>query len=182
MTITERACHHGRRRRSQATATAAAALIATATGCADQPTPVDQPTVAPVAGSATPVPKTARGVDTPGPSHPHRRPAHISTAIAIRIPVVFLRLADCESGEWDRHKRPIPGSRRWDYNDGHYQGGFNFAPSTYTSYKPHGYPARADLASPGQQYVVARLVLRDQGVRAWPVCGPKVGLTLSDAA
>lgn len=91
MTSIERA--HVRRRRR---VVAAAVLAASATSCADQPTPVDAPTVAPVVGSATRVPKTtARGVDTPGPSHPHRRPAHIGTALTIRR----LRVtAYCETG------------------------------------------------------------------------------------
>jgi hypothetical protein len=40
----------------------------------------------------------------------------------------------------------------------------------------------ANLAARADQITIAKVVLRRQGVIAWPVCGPKVGLTMEEAA
>lgn len=80
-------------------------------------------------------------------------------------------LAQCESsGHWNYG---APGA----YTDGDgYEGGLNFAPSTWTSFKPRSYPAHAYDATPAQQITVARHVLAVQGWQAWPSCSLKLGL------
>lgn len=88
---------------------------------------------------------------------------------------IWDRLADCESGEWDRHGRPIPGTRRWDDRRGGYEGGLHFAPGTWDGFRPADFPDAAYLASREQQIAVAHRVLAAQGWGAWPVCSRKVG-------
>lgn len=76
------------------------------------------------------------------------------------------KVADCES------------SGNWAINTGNgYFGGLQFSASTWSAYKPPGYPSRADLASKAQQITVAERVLVSQGPGAWPVCGPRAGLS-----
>lgn len=96
----------------------------------------------------------------------------------VPVPVVtpFDRLADCESGQWDRHGHPIEGTRDWAYDDGHYQGGLNFHPDTWDWLRPPAYPDSAADASRLQELHVANRVLAVQGWQAWPVCSRKVGL------
>jgi Transglycosylase-like domain len=78
---------------------------------------------------------------------------------------VWDRLAKCESGG------------RWNYNGSSgYDGGLQFLPSTWRSYKPSGYPSYAWQASREQQIVVAEKVLSDAGWGAWPACARKLGL------
>lgn len=84
-------------------------------------------------------------------------------------PGAWYRLAQCESGG------------NWAISDRHHSGGLQFAWGTWNTYRPEGFPRYAHEASPDQQIVVGKLVLRAQGVRAWPVCGPRVGLTMADA-
>lgn len=97
-------------------------------------------------------------------------------------------LADCESGEWDRHGNPIPESRRWDYGapgaftrPGYpFHGGLNFHPDTWRwvagdlgllNRFPHAYDA-----PPAVQIQVGAETQRRQGWKAWPVCSRKLGL------
>ena len=83
---------------------------------------------------------------------------------------VWLALASCESGQ------------RWTLTGRHHEGGLQFAHSTWDNYRRVDEPADANLASPAKQIEVAKRVLRAEGVRAWPTCGPRVGLTMADAA
>lgn len=104
------------------------------------------------------------------------------------VPAPWGALADCESGEWDRHGNPIPNSRRWDYGAPgafvrpgyNFQGGLNFAASTwrwvagdmgYLDAYPHAYDAPVHV-----QIEVAQETQRRQGWGAWPVCSRKIGL------
>lgn len=80
------------------------------------------------------------------------------------------RLVQCEAGG------------RWDIYNPPHEGGPQFHFKTWEAYRDADMPDSANLASPAQQIVVAKRVLRAQGVRAWPVCGPRAGLTLADAA
>lgn len=89
---------------------------------------------------------------------------------------VWYRLADCESGEWDRNRNPIPGSARWSVHDSVHEGGLQFAVSTWDGFKPAGYPDGAHQASPDQQIAVAERVRDAQGWGAWPTCSRKLGL------
>jgi len=91
------------------------------------------------------------------------------------------RLADCESGDWGANGVPISGSARWNYgiNFSHgdiYEGGLNFHPGTWDSYRSGDMPGHAGQASRSQQIAVAEQVLADQGWGAWPVCSSKIGL------
>ncbi|MEY3019773.1 MAG: Resuscitation-promoting factor Rpf2 precursor [Actinomycetota bacterium] len=77
---------------------------------------------------------------------------------------IWDELAMCESrGNW-----AIDGPR--------YDGGLQFHPSTWNSYKPAGYPEFAWQASREQQIEVAVRVQARQGWRAWPACARKLGL------
>lgn len=93
---------------------------------------------------------------------------------------VWLRIADCESGEWDADADPIPGSARWSYGaeaDHHlFEGGLHFEPSTWEDFRDLDMPPHAGEASPVAQLVVAERVLEEQGWTAWPVCSRKLGL------
>src|SRR5690242_2258126 len=79
---------------------------------------------------------------------------------------VWDRVASCESGN------------NWHINTGNgYYGGVQFSRSTWDAYHGQKYAARADLATRLEQIEVARRVLAAQGPNAWPVCGPRAGLT-----
>ncbi|MGV0717852.1 transglycosylase family protein [Mycolicibacterium sp. XJ662] len=57
----------------------------------------------------------------------------------------------------------------WAANTGNgFFGGLQFKQSTWDAFKPHGAPARADLATKAQQIAAAENVLRGQGPKAWP--------------
>lgn len=104
------------------------------------------------------------------------------------VPAPWGALADCESGEWDRHGDPIPDSRRWDYGapgafvrPGYdFDGGLNFTASTwawvagdlgYLDQYPHAYDA-----PPSVQVEVGQETQRRQGWKAWPTCARMLGL------
>lgn len=93
-------------------------------------------------------------------------PAHMPP-----FPQPWQALAECESsGHWDYG---APG--RYTDGDG-YEGGLNFAPTTWTSFAPANYPTHAYSATVAQQIAVARRVLAVQGWAAWPACSSKLGL------
>lgn len=82
---------------------------------------------------------------------------------------------------WDKVARCESGGN-WHINTGNgYYGGLQFSRSTWNAYRLSGYPSRADLASKAQQIRVAERVLRSQGPGAWPVCGPRAGLSRTQA-
>jgi nucleoid-associated protein YgaU len=79
---------------------------------------------------------------------------------------VWDRVAHCES------------SNRWHINTGNgFYGGLQFTASTWRAYDGHKYARQANLATRAEQIQVARRVLASQGPHAWPVCGPRAGLT-----
>ncbi|MFE1328049.1 peptidoglycan DD-metalloendopeptidase family protein [Streptomyces sp. NPDC058735] len=81
----------------------------------------------------------------------------------------WTKVAACES------------SKDWDINSGNgFHGGLQFTQSTWEAYGGRAYAARADLATKGQQIVVAEKVLDGQGPGAWPVCSARAGLTRDD--
>ena len=94
---------------------------------------------------------------------------------------VWYRLADCESGDWDRNGRPIPGTARWDARGGGHEGGLQFLPSTWRQAGGNAVATHAYEATAGEQITVARIWLGRTSVSQWPVCGPKVGLSMADA-
>lgn len=81
----------------------------------------------------------------------------------------WLRVAACES------------SGNWAINTGNgYYGGLQFAPSTWSGYGGGRYAPYANEATEWQQITIAERVLASQGVNAWPVCGPRAGLSMAD--
>lgn len=103
-----------------------------------------------------------------------------AAAAAAERAAVWDRLADCESGAWDRAGRPIPGTATWDYGlraseDGFFQGGLQFHPVTWDEFRDAGMPGHAGRASRAQQIAIAERVLDAQGWGAWPACSKKLG-------
>lgn len=93
----------------------------------------------------------------------------------------WVRLADCESGDWDADGEPQRGSARWRYgvNFDHgdiFEGGLNFHPDTWESFRDPDMPGHAGRASRWEEMEVAERVLDEQGWNAWPVCSRKVDL------
>lgn len=79
---------------------------------------------------------------------------------------VWDRVASCESGG------------NWHINTGNgYFGGLQFSAGTWRAYGGAAYASRADLASKTAQISIAERVLNSQGPGAWPVCGPRAGLS-----
>jgi len=77
---------------------------------------------------------------------------------------IWDQLAQCESrGNW-----ALDGPL--------YDGGLQFHPTTWNSFKPAGYPEYAWMASREQQIEVAIRVQARQGWKAWPACAEKLGL------
>jgi LysM repeat protein len=109
-----------------------------------------------------------------------RRVAIVGTATAFPLagvmptaeaasPQTWNRLAQCESGG------------NWKINTGNgYYGGLQFAPGTWRAFGGTKYASRADLATQGQQIIIAEKVLKVQGWGAWPACSRKLGLTSAD--
>lgn len=83
---------------------------------------------------------------------------HVQVETRQAIPHRWIQVADCES------------DRRW-HIDALHDGGVQFHPTTWSAFKPDGYPAYAWQATPVQQVHVAELVLAVQGPGAWPNCG-----------
>lgn len=91
------------------------------------------------------------------------------------------QLADCESGDWDADGDPEPGSARWSYgltfdHGDIFQGGLNFHPDTWESFRDPDMPGHAGRADRWQEIEVAERVLDEQGWNAWPVCSQKLDL------
>lgn len=79
---------------------------------------------------------------------------------------VWDRVANCES------------SKHWHINTGNgFYGGLQFSAGTWRAYHGKKYASQANRASRLEQIEVARRVLAAQGPGAWPVCGPRAGLT-----
>jgi len=73
--------------------------------------------------------------------------------------------------EWDT-VASCESSGNWSINTGNgYQGGLQFAPSTWLGYGGGQFASAAHLATKDQQIAIAEKVLAGQGRGAWPVCG-----------
>ncbi|MFE0101179.1 transglycosylase family protein [Streptomyces sp. NPDC059009] len=78
---------------------------------------------------------------------------------------------------WDAVARCESGNR-WNINTGNgYYGGLQFTASTWRAYGGGRYASLAHLATKAQQIAIAEKVLASQGPGAWPVCGPRAGLS-----
>jgi hypothetical protein len=86
-------------------------------------------------------------------------PMAVSTATAQADSVNWDAIAQCESG----------GNWATNTGNGHY-GGLQFKPATWASNGGVGNPATASRA---EQIRVAEIVLRTQGLKAWPKCGAR---------
>ena len=76
---------------------------------------------------------------------------------------VWVELAGCESdGDW--------------HVDADFDGGLQFHPGTWATYRLPGFPGYAYEATPMQQVIVARRVLAAEGWNAWPACSAALGL------
>lgn len=91
---------------------------------------------------------------------------------------VWLRLADCESGDIN-----VPGSANWTENAGTiFDGGIQFHPGTWLAYGGGEFAPEAWMATREQQIIVG-IRTRDgwgphagQGWGAWPSCAARLGL------
>jgi nucleoid-associated protein YgaU len=106
------------------------------------------------------------------------RTAHIATAVtAALMGVVTIGVHDsvaASGSTWDRVAACESGGN-WHINTGNgYYGGLQFTLGTWHANGGSGNPADA---SRSEQIRVAENTLASQGPGAWPVCGPKAGLT-----
>lgn len=97
--------------------------------------------------------------------------AHLARQPAPQAPqtasggTVWDRLAECESGG------------NWSYNGGSgYDGGLQFAPSTWRAMGGTEYADYAWQATRAQQIVIAERTLEAAGWGAWPGCSRQLGL------
>nr|WP_243876165.1 transglycosylase family protein [Streptomyces sp. 846.5] len=108
--------------------------------------------------------------------------ASLGTA-GIALPLIGATSASAASvSTWDKVASCESGGD-WSINTGNgYYGGLQFSASTWSAYGGGQYASTADHATKGQQISIAEKVLASQGPGAWPVCGPKAGLTQGGAA
>ena len=98
------------------------------------------------------------------------KPAEVSGNTGAAAPAVaggsvWDAIAVCESGG------------NWSINTGNgYQGGLQFAPSTWAGYGGTAYAPTADQATREQQIAVAERVQAAQGWGAWPACTARLGI------
>jgi hypothetical protein len=122
----------------------------------------------------------------------HRRPSRTGTKVAVAgttlstaaVPVFGIAAPAhaANAATWDRVAM-CESSGNWHDNTGNgYYGGLQFLESTWLGYGGGKYGARADLATPAEQMAIANRVLEAQGPGAWPVCGPRAGLTWADTS
>lgn len=121
--------------------------------------------------------ETPAAIEAAAAERADRQAAEAAAAERQRL---WYRLADCESGV-RQGGTPVAGSARWDYGldpseTAPFEGGLQFAPSTWDQFRDPGMPNHAAHASPAQQIAVAERVLAAQGWRAWPVCSRMLGL------
>lgn len=103
-------------------------------------------------------------------------------ALAAQPTEVWSRLADCESGVWDR-RAPHgvqPGTARWNHvkvlADGtRYESGLHFDSRTWDNYRLPRMAAEANRAHIFDIVWVAERVLEAEGWRAWWICSGKLG-------
>ncbi|MGW0601372.1 transglycosylase family protein [Streptomyces sp. NPDC002776] len=115
----------------------------------------------------------------------HRRPRQAPallvaagvTGSAIAIPLLGASGASAAEGTtWDRVAECESGAS-WSEDSGNgYYGGLQITQENWERYGGTRYAASADQASRSQQIAVAERILADQGLAAWPTCGPLSGL------
>jgi hypothetical protein len=122
--------------------------------------------------TAVPAPTTAPSPAAPRIVPPPAGAARIARELdagtaqpAVPGPTVWDSLASCESGG------------NWSTNTGNgFVGGLQFLPQTWLANGGGAYAPSANLATRGEQIIVARRVLAGQGWGAWPACSARLGL------
>ncbi len=106
-----------------------------------------------------------------------KRVVGAGAAVALGAGIGLMTSAPANADTWDRVAQCESGGN-WSTNTGNgFHGGLQFTSSTWHANGGHGSAAGASKA---EQKRVARNVLKSQGPGAWPVCGPKAGLTRSN--
>lgn len=117
----------------------------------------------------------------------HRKPTTTGTTVAkVAVTGALVGTAGLVFGgtanaapdsDWDRLAQCEAGGN-WGINTGNgFQGGLQFAPSTWTGHGGGEFASTANQASREEQIVVAERVLESQGWGAWPSCSSQLGLS-----
>ncbi|MBW1601010.1 transglycosylase family protein [Streptomyces sp. JJ66] len=118
----------------------------------------------------------------------HRRPRQLITRQVARVSIVAavggvaapLAAATANAADvsvWDK-VAACESTGNWSINTGNgFYGGLQFQQSSWEAAGGTQYAPRADLATKDQQIATAERLLEMQGPGAWPVCGPRAGLT-----
>ena len=114
-------------------------------------------------------------------AHGPQANAHPDAVVALASNVapygVWDRLADCESGDRDRHGNPIPGTARWNTNTGNgYFGGLQFSADTWRRAGGTRFAPYAHQATRTQQITIASAWLARTRWAQWPDCSRRLGL------
>jgi hypothetical protein len=137
-------------------------------------TPEADPVLRRVPASTTTSTSTTAPAFLDGPvrnRHPKRAAQSVGSPVSVPVDPArswtWDQLAACEAGG------------RWNATRGVYQGGLQFDARTWDRYVTAfpGFPADAQLATREQQIAVAEQVLLREGPKAWPTCGPRIGMT-----
>jgi nucleoid-associated protein YgaU len=126
------------------------------------------------------------GTSSEGGNKKGRLRAVVLAGVVVAAPVAGLVTATAASAApvstWDAVAQ-CESTGNWSIDTGNgFSGGLQFSPSTWAAYGGTQYASSAGQASEGQQIAVAEKVLASQGPGAWPVCGPKAGLTQGGSA
>ena len=109
-----------------------------------------------------------------------RRVAVVLGSLAAAMTLAPLSPARAADTVWDR-VAACESTGNWAINTGNgYYGGLQFSASTWRAFGGQWYAARADQATKNQQVTIARRVLAVQGPTAWPTCGVRAGLTITN--
>ncbi|MGW7346821.1 transglycosylase family protein [Streptomyces sp. NPDC054854] len=101
----------------------------------------------------------------------------------IALPLIGAGVANAASVDTWNKVAHCESTNNWKINTGNgYYGGLQFSQSTWREFGGTAFAPRADLATREQQIAVAEKVLKGQGPKAWPACGPQAGLSRSGPA
>lgn len=132
----------------------------------------------PVQPLVRPAPTVVTTTTAPPPTTTTVAPAFITGPVVGRSAPTTVPAPPLRSWTWDELAR-CESTKRWSVTRGIYQGGLQFDARTWDHYVRAfpGYPADAHVASREQQIAVAEKVLVREGPKAWPTCGPRIGMT-----
>jgi len=98
-------------------------------------------------------------------------------AVALSAGIGLATAAPAHADVWDQVAQ-CESSGNWNISTGNgFYGGLQFTQSTWNANGGSGNPASASVS---EQKRVAQRVLASQGPGAWPVCGPRAGLSRSN--